>query len=534
MFISLGLALIIYLPLLFVIMTVGRDPGTSIADMASRSPETFMADAVENFMGRTGYWLVVVAAILSTLSALSANLLAASRVAHSMARDRTLPAFMSELSEKRGTPAIAVYSSALALCAILLMVPNVAAAGAAASLIFLLSFALVHVTSFLARRRGGGSTDGFRAPFFPLAQVVGGGACAALAVFQAMAVPSAGQITLLWLCLGVLLYYALFAARARAVDAYSEAADPGLSQLRGRNPLVLVPIAHPGHAPAMARLAAALAPPKFGRVLLLSVLRRADTEEAARGTKPLELGDAIRSALAASFTVGQEPETLITVADQPWSEIARVAKLHKCESVLVGLSRIEDLVGSEGPGETALERLLNDLEQDVAIMRAPDGFHPRDAEEILVPVGGKGGHDILRARMLGSLCRTAKRRVVFFRVLPANTTEAERIARLRELQRFAEEETPPTIATAEILLSDDVIDTVAERASRTDLLVLGLQNFRGRRLLGKVAIQIASRTDVPTIMLSHEDASWTEQLPPNLRNMVPLSSRPPRQRTPTR
>ena len=41
-------------------------------------------------MGAAGYWLVLVAGLLSMLSALQANLFAASRVAQAMSRDRTL------------------------------------------------------------------------------------------------------------------------------------------------------------------------------------------------------------------------------------------------------------------------------------------------------------------------------------------------------------------------------------------------------------------------------------------------------------
>ncbi len=88
---SLGAALAIYLPLLFLVSTVGTSGGESVVTLSTQHPDTFMAVAVENYLGPAGYWLVMVAAVLSTLSALQANLLAASRVALTMAQDRTLP-----------------------------------------------------------------------------------------------------------------------------------------------------------------------------------------------------------------------------------------------------------------------------------------------------------------------------------------------------------------------------------------------------------------------------------------------------------
>ena len=90
MFYSLGTALAIYLPLLAVVACVGLGDAENISALATRDADTLMATAVGNFMGPLGTWLVLIAAVLATLSALNANLLAASRVAHTMALDRTL------------------------------------------------------------------------------------------------------------------------------------------------------------------------------------------------------------------------------------------------------------------------------------------------------------------------------------------------------------------------------------------------------------------------------------------------------------
>ena len=79
MLLSLAIALAIYLPLLFIVSTVVVPVGESIVQMSSQYPETVIAVAAENFLGRTGFWLVLIAAALSMLSALYANLFAASK-----------------------------------------------------------------------------------------------------------------------------------------------------------------------------------------------------------------------------------------------------------------------------------------------------------------------------------------------------------------------------------------------------------------------------------------------------------------------
>ncbi|MEJ2096188.1 MAG: amino acid permease [Deltaproteobacteria bacterium] len=272
MFLSLGMALAIYLPLLFVITTVGVNEGQKIADLSLKNPDTVIAIAVQNYLGIFGYWLVMIAAILAMLSALQANLLAASRIALTMARDRALPRILGSSNKVRGTPVAAIILTGTMSAAIILIFGDVAAAGAAASLIFLVSFALTQWTAILARLRVGASALSFRTPWFPGTPIVGACACIALAVYQGFQVPIAGLIVLIWLVAGGILYLFIFAQRARIVDASAAAQDPNLFLLRGSSPLVLVPIANPENAHAMVEVANALTPPEVGRVLLLSIV----------------------------------------------------------------------------------------------------------------------------------------------------------------------------------------------------------------------------------------------------------------------
>lgn len=503
MFLSLGAALVIYIPLLFVTASVGHDPSVSIAEMAERHPETLMPDSVRIYLGEPGYWLVMIAAVLSTLSALAANLLAASRVALSMARDRTLPAILAQVSDRWQTPMIAVCASSLTLVAILLMLPDLATAGAAASLIFLLMFSLVHVMAFLARKRGGGEAEHFRTPWFPLVPAAGVVCCLALAAFQAVEVPRAGEIIGLWVGLGGLLYYAVFSSRAEAADAYFEGADPGLARLRGRTPLVLVPVSNPATAASMARIAAALAPPRYGRVMLLSVLQRDAAVEAAVDPNASMVGKQINRGLAASFHAGQEPETLITVADRPLPEITRVAREHDCASVLLGLPRLDER-DDGGPLAEGLETLLGNIGRDVVIVRSPPDFQLVEVKRILVAMGHKLEHDALRTRLLGSLFRTSARGVEFMQVLPQGTPQSEQEAVHKELHRLAREETPGESGTANVVLDDDVVGAVVRAADEADLLILGLSRHQGRRLFRETALRIAARTETATILVSHQ------------------------------
>ena len=498
MFLSLGIALAVYLPLLFVVAAAGVEPGQHIAGVSRANPDTVMARAVEHFAGPVGYWLVVVAAILATLSALHANILAASRVAFAMASDRTLPAVVGGRSEKHGTPVMAIYASALALVAILFMVPNVEAAGAAASLIFLVTFALSHLTAILARQRGRGRELPFRMVLYPYLPIVGGCACLALAVFQAVAVPDAGAIALVWLGLGVILYVSLFAGRAETMDASAEAHDPSLTRSRGRSPLVLVPIANPANAASMVEVANALAPRDIGRVLLLSaVVTPSDMQADEREQRLASAQSVIKNALLKSFESGHTPEALVTTCSEPWEEIRRVANVHGCESLLLGASFLPD-TGSDA----SIERLIDAVGCDVALMRAPDDWRLERAARVLVPLGGRGAQHDLRARLLGSLARTAAREFTFLRLVDPDSTDPELRLAKRDATRWAKDNLRRGF-TVEVRRSADAAGDILHAAAAHDLIILGLaQSGRRRAVLGPLARRVATDSPCAAILLS--------------------------------
>lgn len=500
MLLSLGIALVIYIPLLLVVNTVGVAPGQTIVDMAQASPDTIIAETVRNYLGPFGYWLVMIAALLAMLSALRANLMAASRVALSMAEDRTLPRTIGRISQTRGTPAHAIVLTLILVAAILVFIRDISVAGAAASLIFLVSFALTHWTAILARMRVGGDTLPFRVPWFPGVQAIGGSACIALAVFQGFQVPSAGIVCALWLGAGLILYLVFFARRAQIVDVSSAAVDPQLLRLRGRNPLVLVPIANPANAPFMVYLATAMAPPAIGRVLLLSIVRPpGDWKSDDPPPQLLSTQAVIKDALTASFAFGLKPEALVTVASQAWLEIIRVARIYRCESLLIGLSDLDQKSALHD-----VEKLMSRVDSDVVVLRAKNDWNPSRVKRILVPVGGGGQQDLLRARLLGSLHHMGIEEITFLQILPQDTPKAS-LPRYRIwLQHLAEDE---HAAGARIMVvrSAQPINEILNHAAQADLMILGLQRHgRRQKVFGETVLHIARNTECGLILVNRK------------------------------
>ena len=498
MFLSLGTALAIYLPLLFLIVAVGT-PDRPIVEAAAANPEILVADAVRNFMGPAGYWLVVAAGLLSMLSALQANLLAASRFARTMGADRTLPPRLAHHAPGTGAPTAAIRLSATVVALLIVAVPDVAAAGAMASLIFLACFALTHKIGYLARRRTG-KPSGFRTPAFPLVPLVGGSACLVIGLYQAVAVPPAGALAAVWLGVGAVLYSLYLAPRARAVDASTEARNPEVMKLRGRRPVVLVPIANPANAETLVTMGRALAPPEVSRVQLLSVVsppgRYPEGDGLPQGVRDAQA--VLGGALGTALRVDLRPEALITLHGDPWSEIARVAEATRCESLLLGVGELDDSLMT-GP----LAGLIAAVDADVVILRAPSDWTPENARRILVPSRGGRDQSPVRARLLGSLSRTATRDVAFLGVLSEKAGPGVHKRAFRDLERLARDEVG-TDAHAELAIGDDVVAEVAKRAQDTDLLILGFhRSGRRRAVFSTLMLKIARATECPLLMISH-------------------------------
>ena len=500
MMLSLGIALAIYLPLLFVIATAGVGSGQNILLMSRGNPETVIAVAVQHYLGFFGYWLVMVAAILAMLSALRANLLAASRIAMTMARDRALPHQLERISKSRKTPIPATLLTMLMVTIILLMIPDVAKAGAAASLIFMVSFALSHWTAILARLRTGSKSMPFLVPWFPATHIAGAVACVGLAVFQGIHVPSAGLISLVWLGIGAALYLIFFARRASVVDASAAAIDPQLQLLRGRRPLVLAPVVNPANTEFMISLATAMAPPNIGRVLLLSIVKpQHDWQPGDAIPQILNIQTILKKALTTAYTGRLAPQILITLSDDPWQEIIRVARIHHCESLLLGLSNLE-----EEKSTRYLEKLMGRVDSDVVVLRTADGLSLSSVNRVLVPIGGLGDQNQLRARILGSLQYMGIDRISFLQILPDNTPDETVIHRKKWLKRMAED---GRISNARIIVerSDNPTEVIIDHATDCDLLILGLQRLgRRRKMIGDVVRHIARQTNCGLILINRK------------------------------
>ncbi len=449
-------------------------------------------------MGGAGGVVVVAAGLLSTFSALAATLLAASRVSFSMARDRALPRSLSTLGGPAKTPLKALVASAVLVVLVVAVTGDVEVAGAAASLIFLLSFALTNAAGLLVRFRGG-AVASYRAPFYPALPILGMTACLGLAIFQAVVVPAASLVVVVWLLVGGLLYRSLFGVRARTVSARTEAMDDVLVRLRGRNPLVLVPIANPARAEALLRFGYALATPGVGRVLALAVVRHDPSRGAEAGiAAAAQAQEALRHAVEAACRMERPFEGVVLVAPDVGQAIARTAAERRPETVLLGMSEPK-----HPEGLALLEEIIARTAADVVVLHAPPAWSIDHAKRLLLPVAGGAPHDPLRARVLGMLLRDGPEGGRRTRILRVLTPGEDRADADRDLENQADDLGlgPESCVTEE---GTDPAETILRHSADADLLILGFgaKGDGRRRILGPFAQRVIGESSCPVVAIA--------------------------------
>ena len=131
---------VIVLYILIAVVTVG----TLSVDQIVKAKDYALAEAARPFLGRTGFLLIAVAAMLSTASAINATVYGAARLSYIIARDGELPGFLEKKIWNRPMEGLLITAGATLLMANLVDLSSMSTLG---SFGFLLIFAAVNAAN---------------------------------------------------------------------------------------------------------------------------------------------------------------------------------------------------------------------------------------------------------------------------------------------------------------------------------------------------------------------------------------------------
>jgi amino acid transporter len=228
-FVSLGVTVLVYL------LVVSVAIGTLGAEGLAAAGEAGIAEAATTFMPtdlpliRNGGAIIVFGAVFSTITALNAVVIASSRVAFSMGRERQLPSSIGTIHHRYGTPFLAILGSAVVMLASVALPTE--SAGNMSSLFFLLSFVVVNGAVIKLRRERPNMNRPYEIPYYPIPPILGIVLnlvlTAVLVEYLSRTDPLALGLSAAWIVLGVVAYYARRRYRRTEATEAAETADTG-------------------------------------------------------------------------------------------------------------------------------------------------------------------------------------------------------------------------------------------------------------------------------------------------------------------
>jgi amino acid transporter/nucleotide-binding universal stress UspA family protein len=218
-----------------------------------------------------GNFLLTLAVIFASTSALNATIYSATRASFALGRDRMLPSLFSNISRKQKTPWVALLFTGLIIVSVATFLPTLDVASSA-SIMFLFLFFLVNICVIRIRIHMGDELSyGFLSPWFPLFPLLAIGSQAILAVWLAHMSRIAWIVAPAWIATGMLVYH--FYSRARAVTTAEEIVVLEEEKIpSGDEYRVMVAVANPDNALSLVRNTYKLCGAKKARVELLHMV----------------------------------------------------------------------------------------------------------------------------------------------------------------------------------------------------------------------------------------------------------------------
>ncbi len=494
--ISLAVTITIYILVLVVcIGAIRPDSGTSW-QFLGRYQETAIAKAAENFMPFFGIALVIFGGLLSTISALNATIMASSRVAFSMSRDRMLPGSLSIIHPRLRTPHIAIAVTGVIMLVMAVLFP-IDVIGSAASVMFLLTFTMVNLSLIALRRKFPELKGGFRVPLYPFTPVAAIFLNLFLALGQYSFAPQAWYIAVAWIIAGLFVYLVYFrkfvGAELPEVLAVRQPKSESSSAYR-----ILIPIANPDNVIPLMRLAIPIAREHEGEIIVLAVVSVPINLPLHEGMRWVHHKNSLlRKAIRFGREQGVETRSAVRIAHRVYDGIIQAAVAEDANLVLMGwkgYTTTRDRIFGEVTDKTV--RLVPCDLITVKLGRE-DSFR-----RILMPTAG-GPHTALAAEFLSLYQQAYGYEVTCCYVVPAGASEHQRETARNRIRETIHGTGLEGKAEIRLIEGKRVAEALVRVAGEYDLVVLGAsrEGIFSSVLFGEIPERVARYSRTPVMIV---------------------------------
>ncbi|MEJ2722544.1 MAG: amino acid permease, partial [bacterium] len=500
--VSLVVTVTIYLMIIFVCIGAIRPESGTTWEFLGRYQETAIVKAARSFMPFFGVALIIVGGLFSTLSALNATILASSRVAFSMSRDKMLPLRLSTIHPERRTPhiAVAVTGGIMIVAAVFFPIHVV---GSAASVLFLLTFSLVNLSLIALRRKFPELKGGFRVPLYPITPIAAIVLNLFLAFYQFDFDPRAWYIAAVWIVVGLFIYFLYF-------EKVTEAEMPQVlevQQTKGGGPYsyrILIPLHNPDHVIPLMKLAIPIAKANDGEIIVLGVIAVPQNLPIHEGMRfvhhktPL-----LRDAVQFGTDHGVSTRPALRIAHRVYDGILRAAESERASLVLMGWKGYTT-TGDRIMGEVT-DKVVRHVPCDLITVKLKGDI---TLDKILVPTAG-GPHASLAAEYV-SVYQNAYRSVVSCCYVVPEAAAADTRARAAEwIDKTIHLTGLKGRVERRIIEGRKVASALAKTAEEFDLIVLGAskEGVFSSVLFGEIPEKVARYSRTPVMIVKRYEGA---------------------------
>lgn len=503
----LSLLIVVPIYILVAIASIGavRPPaGVTPWAFLAQQKETALVTVASTFFTGGGVMLLI-AGIISTMSALNATVFSSSRVAFAMGRDRNFPDFFSTVHSKKFTPHYAIFFSLLVIIIMAVSLPLQDVA-AAADIMFLLLFLQVNIALIRLRKKRPDLNRGFFVPLFPWLTIVGIVFLLAIAVYMFNYSPVGWFVTAGWIGVGLAIYYGYSSRREvehiRKVTA--------LERLERKEFTILVPLANPRTAKGLLSAALAIGKVHDAEIVLLHVIE-------------VEEGVPLRAGLSRSKNVlpfMEESEEFVEKEGLPVRSIVKVA--HRISKGILDTATEEEanfiILGREKhPGffdriyASVIDTVLDQAPCEVAVLHGM--LTPGKLEKVLIPFG-ENIHTRLAFEIAPAIVNYLKCKVEVGVVFEPGTSAEKQQEQLKRIKDLMASNTLK--AQMNVTSNRDVLNGVLRLSRSADLIVMGGRSgdFFGLLFGQSLTQEITERSGCPVLWVNEyeEQKSFWKRL----------------------
>ncbi|AEN06723.1 UspA domain-containing protein [halophilic archaeon DL31] len=533
-YLSMGIVTVIYaLVVLVIVLAVNNDAfldfltqnvqlgGLDPAAFVAENGEVSMGYAAQFYLGPLGFYVIIVGALFSMLSAANATIMAGSRVKLAMARRNHLPRGFEDIHPEFNTPykAVLLTGGIILVYIVVFAVIFGEAAGSEplfglhlgieglaqfANFLLLTGLSIVNIALIQSRRKYPDIDRGFRVPFVPVVPAIAVLANVGLLLNVGL---TAFAIGLGVEALGVAVWFA-WKSRKPPVEQLEEETPTAVAEYAapGDGYQIVVPIANPRNVAQLMRTATTLAADNDGEVLVMSVVTVPEQTPLSRGH---ERTDQRRGVLNRAITIAEENDVSVSgtirIGHNAADAILNTITQHDSDAVIVGWKgkrthRRRDVILG-----TNVDRVVKEADCDVYVEKFGMGADG-GVDSILLPTAG-GPHTTLAIETAGAIARRTGATIHAMYVLaPGASTEANQQAESMLSDATTTASLDDVAVETTLIEHDDVVAALVDESANHDLMTIGAtrEGVVQKFVFGTIPETVAERAQTTVIMTKRD------------------------------